>query len=91
MRNRREAYSAYLDTTIEEYCSSSVEPFWVELDHAGVQALIDCLVNPAGLRVEISYLDRSSGAEVNVHAFDSEALISTSERPRSTMSLLYRP
>ncbi|KAI5801427.1 peptidase C65 Otubain-domain-containing protein [Peziza echinospora] len=88
MRARPVEYLSYLETdTVEDYCSTCIEPFSVELDHVGVKALIDCLILPADFRVEISYLDRSPGPTVNVHHFENadSALLAL------TLRLLYRP
>ncbi|KAF8470219.1 peptidase C65 Otubain-domain-containing protein [Kalaharituber pfeilii] len=78
-------YEAYLVDSVPNYCAMTIERFAVELDHVGVKALIDCLIVPADLRVEISYLDRSAGTEVNVHHFSGENTYGP------TLRLLYRP
>lgn len=86
MKTRPADYQSYLETTLPQYCSIVIDPFNVELDDVGLKALIDCLVIPADFRVEISYLDRSAGTEVNVHSFES------GENPFApTLRLLYRP
>lgn len=86
MKTRPTDYESYLETTLPQYCLMIIEPFNVELDDVGLKALIDCLVFPADFRVEISYLDRSAGSEVNVHSFESgENLFAP------TLRLLYRP
>lgn len=86
MKSKHTDYEAYLETSVADYCRIIIEPFGVELDHVGVKALIDCLVIPADFRVEISYLDRSPGSEVNIHHFES------GENPFApTLRLLYRP
>ena len=86
MKTRPTDYEAYLETSVIEYCAIVIEPFSVELDHVGVKALIDCLVIPADFRVEISYLDRSAGSEVNVHHFENGE-----HTFAPTLRLLYRP
>lgn len=86
MKTRPTDYANYLLIPVDDYCANIINPFAVELDHVGVKALIDCLILPAEMRVEISYLDRSAGAEVNVHHFDS------GENPFAPiLRLLYRP
>jgi ubiquitin thioesterase protein OTUB1 len=56
-----------------------------------MSALVDVLVKPAGIAVEILYLDRTPGEEVNTYRFDpvdhSGVIISTPP----TFRLLYRP
>lgn len=86
MKTRPDDYKAYLETTVTEYCAAVIEPFAVELDHVGVKALIDCLIIPAEFRVEISYLDRSAGSEVNIHHFENGE-----NAFAPTLRLLYRP
>jgi len=86
IKTRPADYEEYLETSALEYCKIVIEPFGVELDHVGVKAFIDCLVIPADFRVEISYLDRSPGSEVNIHHFEGgEKLFAP------TLRLLYRP
>lgn len=86
IKSRPSDYEAYLETTVPDYCGVVIEPFGVELDHVGVKAFIDCLVIPADFRVEISYLDRSPGSEMNIHHFEN------GENPFApTLRLLYRP
>ena len=81
-----------LDGTVEQYCASSVEPYQVEIEHIGMNALIDALVKPAGFAVEILYLDRSEGIEVNSHRFDPlDAGRTSAILDAPTMRLLYRP
>jgi ubiquitin thioesterase protein OTUB1 len=67
-------------------------PHGVEIDHVGLMALIDCLILPAGMAVEIIYLDRSAGDEVNVHRFEKlegEGVLTPPDAP--VLRLLYRP
>ncbi|KAF3912727.1 hypothetical protein ABW21_db0209362 [Orbilia brochopaga] len=90
-------YEPFIEMTIQEYCASAVEPFNVQIDHIGVKALIDILFLPAGFVVEISYLDRSVGDEVNVHRFEDEsgnppaAIPANRGEEPPTLRLLYRP
>ena len=86
-------YESFLDTgTIEDYCTSTIDPFRVEMDHMGLNALVDAVVKPAGISVDILYLDRSPGEEVNtinIHAEDPNSLSGFLSSP--TIRLLYRP
>ncbi|KAF3915716.1 hypothetical protein AA313_de0200799 [Arthrobotrys entomopaga] len=87
-------YEAFIETTIEEYRMSQIEPYGVEIDHIGVKALIDVLFLPAGLVVEISYLDRSDSDEVNVHKFEDESeggKKKVGDDEGRTLRMLYRP
>ncbi|KAJ6264128.1 Ubiquitin thioesterase [Drechslerella dactyloides] len=91
-----DAYQPFIETSILDFCSTVVEPFGVQIDHIAVKALIDLLFIPAGFAVEISYLDRSVGDEVNVHRFEDESnsvvtTLKTTGNDRPTLRLLYRP
>ena len=71
MLTHKENYEPFLiDQTVEEYCNSQINPHEVEIEHLGMNALIDAIIKPAGIAVEILYLDRSSGDEVNTIRFD---------------------
>ncbi|KAI9791331.1 MAG: hypothetical protein M1833_001556 [Piccolia ochrophora] len=93
MKTHVEDYQPFiLDGTVDQYCATQIEPYLVEIEHIGMNALIDALVKPAGLAVEILYLDRSAGDEVNSHRFEalaSDGAAVYSDAP--TMRLLYRP
>ena len=93
MKTHAEAYQPFiLDGTVAQYCASQIDPYQVEIEHIGMNALIDALVKPAGFAVEISYLDRSPGVEVNTHRFEATAADGTAlYHDAPTMYLLYRP
>lgn len=61
-------------------------PMKSEIDHIGLSALKDVLLSPAFLALEVSYLDRSYGDEVNLHRFDP-----INGYTAATVRLLYRP
>lgn len=78
--------------TIQQYCERHIDPFRVEMEHVGLNALIDAVIKPAGISVEILYLDRSEGDEVNTITFpikDSSSRNGFHATP--TIRLLYRP
>ncbi|KAH8726777.1 peptidase C65 Otubain-domain-containing protein [Phaeosphaeriaceae sp. PMI808] len=50
---------------VKSYCSNNIEPALCETDNIGVAALADALVKPAGFGLEVWYLDRSPGEEIN--------------------------
>ncbi|PBP24396.1 cysteine proteinase [Diplocarpon rosae] len=63
-----------------------------EIDHLGVTLLIDVLLKPIGFAVEIVYLDRSPGAQVNSHIFQPEDAHGIPTNPGGpVIHLLYRP
>jgi ubiquitin thioesterase protein OTUB1 len=56
-----------------------------------MSALVDVLVKPAGVAVEILYLDRTPGDEVNTYRFDPVDQSSVALPSPPTFRLLYRP
>ncbi|KAI9716142.1 MAG: hypothetical protein M1812_005570 [Candelaria pacifica] len=93
MKTHAEAYQPFVvDQTVEQYCQSEIEPFQVEIEHLGMNVLIDALIKPAGLAVEILYLDRAAGEEVNSHRFEPDlAPGAPAYGDAPTVRLLYRP
>ncbi|KAI0118267.1 hypothetical protein GGR51DRAFT_498744 [Nemania sp. FL0031] len=62
-----------------------------EIDHICVVLVHDILLAPANILLEIAYLDRSEGTEVNVHRLPEEANGQDSSTLGPTIYLLYRP
>lgn len=93
MKTHAEDYQPFLlDQNVVQYCASNIDPYQVEIEHMGMNALIDALVKPAGFAVEILYLDRSDGEEVNSHCFQEVDANNQPLFPEApTMRLLYRP
>jgi ubiquitin thioesterase protein OTUB1 len=99
MQAHADTYQPYLvdAVSVDQFCNSQIEPFQVEIDHLGLKALIDVLVNPARIAVEILYLDRSDVTEANTHRFEPMATSSPVDAAGSSywrtpsMYLLYRP
>ncbi|KAJ1379165.1 Ubiquitin thioesterase Otubain [Sesbania bispinosa] len=84
------------NTTVEQFCKSSVEPMGEESDHVHITALSDAL----GIPIRVVYLDRSScdtgGVSVNHHDFmpvagDLPNASGSSEKNDPFITLLYRP
>jgi ubiquitin thioesterase protein OTUB1 len=78
-------YQAFLPMPLEQYCATRIEPVKTEIDEVGLQALVQGVIEAAGLAVEILYLDRSRGDAVTPH------LLSQSQSAAATIRLLYRP
>lgn len=92
MKSSPNDYQPFLSTSVADFCSTNIEPYGVEIEHVGLMALIDCLILPAGMAVEIIYLDRSAGDEVNVHRFEKlegDGILTPPDAP--VLRLLYRP
>ncbi|XP_028795174.1 ubiquitin thioesterase otubain-like [Neltuma alba] len=84
------------NSTVEQFCKSSVEPMGEESDHIHIAALSDAL----GIPIRVMYLDRSScdtgGVSVNHHDFlpvagDLTHASCKSETNDPFITLLYRP
>ncbi|KAF1941251.1 cysteine proteinase [Clathrospora elynae] len=56
---------------VKAYCANNIEPTQCEADNIGIAALAEALVKPAGFGLEVWYLDRSPGEEIN-RSFHSE-------------------
>ncbi|KAF5746373.1 ubiquitin thioesterase otubain-like [Tripterygium wilfordii] len=101
IRKRSEFFEPFIlglaNSTVEQFCKSSVEPMGEESDHVHITALSDAL----GVPVRVVYLDRSScdagGMSVNHHDFIPatgdlpNASSGNSETIKPFITLLYRP
>ncbi|KAK8916115.1 Ubiquitin thioesterase otubain-like [Platanthera zijinensis] len=93
IRKRAEFFEPFItgltNTSVEQFCKSSVEPMGEECDHVHIIALSDAL----GVAIRVVYLDRSScdngPVAVNHHDFIPAASADGSTEPFVT--LLYRP
>ncbi|EOA81662.1 uncharacterized protein SETTUDRAFT_174325 [Exserohilum turcica Et28A] len=77
---------------VRGYCANNIEPTQCEADNVGIAALAEALVKPAGFGIEVWYLDRSPGEEIN-RSYYSEP-IDAHHRPIAgapMLRLLYRP
>ncbi|OAL74848.1 hypothetical protein A7D00_0445 [Trichophyton violaceum] len=86
MQLNRERYEAFLPMPIEQYCSRTVDTVRTEIDEIGLQALVDGVIEASGFDVQILYLDRSQGDEVNAHQLTPQRTDSL-----GVIKLLYRP
>ena len=77
---------------VDGYRKEWIEPPNNEIDHLGMTLLIDVLLKPIGFAVEIVYLDRSEGSQVNTHLIQSEDANGVPTNPSGPIiHLLYRP
>lgn len=85
-------YAPYVpDMDVENYCKNHVDPFYEEIEHIGVKALVDAIIKPAGIAVGYLYLDRSSGDEATPYAFPVMDKDGSERTDAPTIRLLYRP
>lgn len=77
---------------VKTYCSQNIDAAQCEMDSVAMSALGEAVVKPAGLGLEVLYLDRSAGTEINntirVEPTSPEGFPLPSA---PTMRLLYRP
>ncbi|OTA97558.1 hypothetical protein M434DRAFT_18966 [Hypoxylon sp. CO27-5] len=84
-------YEPWIAGGVESYIEDTIMPTDREIDHVGVVLLYDVLLKPANIVLEIAYLDRSEGAEVNVHRMPEEANGQDPATLGPMIYLLYRP
>ncbi|KAK3104240.1 hypothetical protein LTR53_018629, partial [Teratosphaeriaceae sp. CCFEE 6253] len=90
MKTRPADYAPWLlGKTVDAYCEESVMPIGTEIENVSLSALKDVLLSPAGIALEILYLDRTEGGEVNMHRFDPVSY--HGGITIGTIRLLYRP
>ncbi|KAI4368539.1 hypothetical protein MLD38_017085 [Melastoma candidum] len=96
IRKRTEFFEPFIlglaNTTVEQFCKSSVEPMGEESDHVHIIAVSDAL----GVPIRVVYLDRSSCdngvININHHDFIPSTSSGSSENPPIPfITLLYRP
>ncbi|EFW18547.1 hypothetical protein CIRG_00484 [Coccidioides immitis RMSCC 2394] len=85
MRLNRDRYQSFLSEPLDNYCAKAIETVRTEIDEIGLQGLVDGVIADSGFAVQIAYLDRSSGNEVNFH------LLTPNQPSLATIRLLYRP
>ncbi|RYP02019.1 hypothetical protein DL764_005987 [Monosporascus ibericus] len=91
LRGNSAEFQPYLAVDINNYIEATVMPVDQEIDAICVRVLVDVLLKPANMVLEIAYLDRSEGAEVNVHRMPEEANGQNLVASGSIIYLLYRP
>ena len=92
MKSNAESYAGFLPgMDVHTYCATNIEPFSIELDHVGLQALATAIINEAGMAIEVLYLDRSAGMEVTPHRLPVLDAAGHERKGVPTIRLLYRP
>ena len=92
MKSYPDVYAPFLDgMDVDTYCQRNILPSEVELDHVGLQCLAHSVINEAGFSIEVLYLDRSEGEEVNTHTFPVLNAMCHVVEGTPTIRLLYRP
>ncbi|MCJ1421643.1 hypothetical protein MMC32_008009 [Xylographa parallela] len=76
---------------VSEYKSRHIDPHVAEIEEFGIKILFDAVIEPAGIDVEIMYVDRSETNGIpNIHRYEPR-LPSGEPKPgyRNTIRLLY--
>lgn len=76
---------------IAAYCSQAIDIVNREIEHLGIVGLANLLLKPIDFVLEIAYLDRSPGSQVNRYRFPEEANQQDTSALGPTLYLLYRP
>ncbi|GKT42831.1 ubiquitin-activating enzyme E1 1 [Colletotrichum spaethianum] len=92
LKGNPESYEPFIpaETGIAGYCAELERPNR-EIEHLGITLLVQVLLKPVNFVLEIAYLDRSPGSQVNIYRFPEEA---NGQDPASLgpiIYLLYRP
>ncbi|KAF6842567.1 peptidase C65 Otubain [Colletotrichum musicola] len=92
LKGNAEAYEPFIsgDTGLAGYAAEIERPNR-EIEHLGIMLLVEVLLKPVNFVLEIAYLDRSAGSQVNTYRFPNEA---NGQDPASLgpiIYLLYRP
>lgn len=85
MALRPQEYEEFLEMPLSDYRATRLDPPNQEIDQIGLQGLVHAVIAPAGMGLEVSYLDRSEGDVVTPYQFvpNGEQL--------PNIRLLYRP
>ena len=93
LKTNAESYDPFTADTngVHGYCSQSIEVIDREIEELGIIALTNILLKPVGFVLEIAYLDRSPGSDVNRYRFPDEANNQDISSLGPIIYLLYRP
>ncbi|KAG9508189.1 hypothetical protein J7337_001752 [Fusarium musae] len=76
---------------VDAHCRQVVEIPNREIEHLGMSALAEVLLRPANFVLEIAYLDRSAGTQVNQYRVPDELNTQDASTLGPIIYLLYRP
>lgn len=87
LRGNRDQYAGWCEADPDTYAQTVIEPAQREIEELGVVLLVEVLLKPVGFTLEIAYLDRSQGSQVNTHRFPD----GDPDNLGPFIHLLYRP
>ena len=87
--NQFESYLAGM--TVEQYVGAEVEPDGRDVEQPSMHALYDCIFKPAGITIDVVYLDRTSGDQAMIYSLEPQSVRegSFTNIRDPVMSLLY--
>jgi len=93
LKGNPDAFSAFITSElgVSGYSTETIERPNIEIDHLGMMLLVDVLLKPAGFVLEVAYLDRSAGSQVNIYRFPEEASGRHTSELGPIIYLLFRP
>ena len=93
LKENAQTYDAFTaaEGGIQPYCNDVLERPDREIEHLGIVSLVGILLKPAGFVLEIAYLDRSAGSQVNTYRFPEEANGQDPMTLGPIIYLLFRP
>ncbi|KAJ0159571.1 Ubiquitin thioesterase OTUB1 [Colletotrichum tanaceti] len=92
LKGNPESYEPFIpaETGIAGYCGELERPNR-EIEHLGIALLAQVLLKPVNFVLEIAYLDRTPGNQVNIYRFPDEANGQDPANLGPIIYLLYRP
>lgn len=93
LKANAETYEPFIPggQSVGEYCGHNIEIVNREIEQLGIIALVNILLKPVNFVLEIAYLDRSAGSQVNQYRFPEEANGKDASTLGPIIYLLYRP
>jgi hypothetical protein len=94
LRTNLKIYQAfrYGSFDVHGYCKAHIESPDTKIDDLGMRLLIDILMKPIGVSVDIIYLDHGEGIQFNPNPVEAERpQVIEGPRTKSIVHLLYRP
>ncbi|KAK0730072.1 peptidase C65 Otubain-domain-containing protein [Lasiosphaeris hirsuta] len=93
LKGNPDNFSAFItsDIGVSGYSTDVIERPNVEIDNLGLVLLVNVLLKPIGFVLEVAYLDRSIGSQVNTYRFPEEANGQHPSTLGPIIHLLYRP
>ncbi|KAK4447455.1 peptidase C65 Otubain-domain-containing protein [Podospora aff. communis PSN243] len=93
LKGHPDAFSAFItsDLGVSGYSTETIERPNIEIDHLGMMLLVEVLLKPVGFVLQVAYLDRSVGSQVNTYRFPEEATNRHVSELGPIIHLLFRP